>query len=115
MANDVIILRCVLFFYPHTIDLLDIHDGRTVENWEFRTVDLYQTVVHAQSIECRKAVFNGRHAHIAVGQNCSALRVDNTLCQGIDNGLSFQIDSLYLIAGVFGGRIERHREVQSRM
>ena len=56
LADDVKVFGGILFLDTDLHNLLYILDGRTVENGEFRTVDLYQTVVDAQSIKCRESV-----------------------------------------------------------
>ena len=115
MSNDVVIFGNALFFDAHTLNLFHIHDGRTIENGEFGTVNLYETVVDTHSVECRKAMFYGGNAYIAIGKYSAALRVYHPFGQRIDDGLAFQINSLYLIASVFGCGIEGNRKAQSCM
>ena len=60
-------------------------------------------------------MFNSRHTYIAVSKNRSPLCVNNPLCQRINNGLSFNVYPLYLVASVFGCRIECNCQIQSCM
>ena len=115
MPNDVVIFGYALLLDAHTLNLFHIHDGRTIENGEFRAVNLYETVVDTHSVERRKAMLYGGNAYIAIGKYSAALRVYHPFGQRIDDGLTFQINSLYLIACVFGCRIEGYREAQSGM
>ena len=47
VAYDVPVFRCVLFLDTHLVNLFHILNSRTVENREFRTVHLNETVVDA--------------------------------------------------------------------
>ncbi len=47
LADDVPVFGCVLLFYTYFFNFLNIFYGRTVENWEFRTVNLNHTVVNS--------------------------------------------------------------------
>ena len=74
-----------------------------------------QAVVDAERVERGEGVFHGRNAHVALCEDGSALGVGDFLGDGLDDGLSFEVDALDAVAGVFGCRIERHGEVQSRV
>ena len=113
LADDVIVLGSVLLFDAHLTDLLDIFDGRAVEDGELRTIDLNQTVVDAEGIEGRKTMLNGRALGIALSEHCAALGVDDILCDGIDHRLTFEVDTLNLVARILRGWIERDRQVQT--
>ena len=115
LANDEPFFRGGLLFDAHLADFLDIHECRAVENRKFGSIDLNQAVVDAEGVECSEGVFNGRNAHVALCQNGSALGVCDFLGDGLDDGLSFEVDALNAVAGVFGYRIERHGEVQTRV
>ena len=47
LADNIPILRGILLFDTDLMNLLDIFDGRAVEDGELRTIDLNQTVVDA--------------------------------------------------------------------
>ena len=115
VANDIIIFRYTLLFNTYTLYLLHIHDGRAIENGKLRTVNLYKAVIDTHSIEGRKTVFYSRNTHVAIGKHSTSLRVDHSFGQRIDDRLAFQINSLYLIASVFGCGIEGNRKAQSCM
>ena len=115
MPNDVIIFCRILLDKTYFLDFFYIHGGRTVKDGELWSIDLYQTVVYARGIECRHSVFYRRDTDIAFGKNRSALRVNNVLSHGINDGLIFDIDALDFISCILRCRIEGHREVQSRV
>ena len=46
MTDDIVVFRSVLLYHADLLNLLDIGNGRTIENGELRTVHLYQTVVN---------------------------------------------------------------------
>ena len=60
-------------------------------------------------------MFDSRYASIAFAENGTTLRVNHILCNGVDDGFAFQIDTLNLVACILRGRVECHRQVQSRM
>ena len=56
LANDIKVLGSVLFFYTDLVNLVHVLDSRTIQNREFRAVDLHQTVVNAKCIESRETM-----------------------------------------------------------
>ena len=46
MTDNVIILRSILLFYSHTVNLFYIHDSRAIKNREFGTIYLNKTIVN---------------------------------------------------------------------
>ena len=46
MTDDIVVFRSILLHRADLLNLLDIGNGRTVEDRELRTVHLYQTVVN---------------------------------------------------------------------
>ena len=51
LADDVPVLWSILLLDAHFANLIDIHDGRSVEDGELRTIHLYHTVVDTQGVE----------------------------------------------------------------
>ena len=52
MTDDIIVLFCVLLLDAYALNLLYIHGSRAIEDRELRTVNLDETVVDAEGIEC---------------------------------------------------------------
>ena len=113
MADDVEVLRSVLLYDSYFLYLLNIFLGRTVKNLALRTIDLDKAVVYAHSVECCHAVLDGSDAHIALGNDCTALSVNDLLGKGIDCRLSLEVNTLYLKSGVLRCRIECYRQTQT--
>ena len=113
LANDVPVLCCRLLFDAHFLNLLYVHDGRAVEDRELRAVDLNKAVVDTECIECCHTMFDGRHAHIALCQNCATLGINNFLGDGLDDGLSFKVDALDAITSILGCGVEGYGKVET--
>ena len=113
MTDDVVVLRSVLLYYSYFLYLLNIFLGRTVKDRELRAIDLDETVVDAHGVECCHAVLDGSDAHIALGNDCTALGVNDVLGKGIDCRLSFEVNTLYLKSGVLRCRIECYCQTQT--
>ena len=60
-------------------------------------------------------MLDSRYTGVALSQDCAALGVDHILCNGVDDGFAFQVDTLDLIACILWCRVECHRQVQSCM
>ena len=60
-------------------------------------------------------MFNGRYSYVAFPEHSAALSVNYIFRYGINNGHTVQIYALYLVAMIFGCRIECHRKAQSCM
>lgn len=82
----------------HFLDLLNIHVGGTVKNRELWTVDLYEAVVYSESVERRHAMLDGRDSRLAFLEHRATISGDNILGYGLDGGLTFKVDSLYLVS-----------------
>ena len=115
MTNDIIVFRSILFNKTYFLYLLNIHCCRTVKNRKFRAIDLNDTVIYARGIKCSHTVFYGRNADISLCKNRSTLCVDHIFSYGINNRLTFYVNSLYFISGIFGCGIECNSKVQTRM
>ena len=58
-------------------------------------------------------MFDGRHAHIALCQNCATLGINNFLGDGLDDGLSFKVDALDAITSILGCGVEGYGKVET--
>ena len=93
--------------------MFDIQSSRTIKDREFWAVDLYEAVVNAHCIKGRHAVLNSRDTYVSLLQNGATLCIADVFGNCFDSGLSFQVDALDFIAGVFRCGIERHSEIQT--
>ena len=55
----------------------------------------------------------GRHAYISLSQNSAALGVNHLFGDGINDGLTFEVNTLNTIAGVLWCGIECHCKVET--
>ena len=115
LTDDVEVLWSVLLLNAYLLDFFYILDGRTIEDGELRPVHLHDTVVDAQSIECRQCVFHCRDANLALAKHSAALSVNNVLCHSIDDGFAFQVNALNLVTSVLGCGVESNGQVQTCM
>ena len=115
LANDIEVLGSVLVHQAHLLDFLDIHDGTSVQDREFRAIDLYETVIDTHGIERGHTVLYRSYPHALALQDRTTLGIGDVVCDGIDDRLALHVDTLYLVTRILGCRIERHGEVQSRM
>ena len=115
LANDIVILWSILVNDTNLIDFINIHRCRTIEDREFWAINLYKTVINTHCIKGRHTMFYRTNTCLTLSQYCSTLCVNNILSNSINNRLSIKIDSLYLIASIFRGRVECYSKTQSCM
>ena len=106
LLDDIEVLRGILFEDAHALDILHINLGTAIQNGKLGAIHLYQTVVHAQRIECCQSVLDGAATYIALGHHGAAGSIDHVFGNGINDGLALHVNALNLISVVFGGGIE---------
>ena len=97
----------------HFLDLFNIHVCGTVENWELRTIDLYETVVYSESVERRHAMLDGGNSRLAFLKHRATIGGDNILGYGLDGGLTFKVYSLYLVSCILWRWVKSNGKAQS--
>ena len=115
LLDDVEVLGRVLLHNAYALYVFHIENGRTVEYGEFGAVHLYEAVVDAHGVECGHGVLNGAASGFALRHHSAARGVNYILGNGLDDGFAFQVDALYLVAVILGGRIEGDRQVEARV
>ena len=115
LADDIEVLGGVLLLDANLLDLLHILDGRAVEDGKLRAVNVDHTVVDTHRVEGGESVLYGRYTGIAFCQDCTTLGVNHILCYCVDDGLTFEVDTLDLVTRVLWSRIEGYGEIQSCM
>ena len=60
-------------------------------------------------------MLNSRNSGVTLAKYGTTLCITYILCNGVDNGLSFQINTLDLIPRILGCRVKGHREIQTSM
>ena len=58
-------------------------------------------------------MFDGRDAYVAFSYDGTTLCLHHILCDGLDDRLTFEINTLYLITGVLWGWVESHGKTQT--
>ena len=72
-----------------------------------------EAVVDSQGVECCQTVLNGRNTCVTLTQYRSALGVYHVFCYSVDDGLTLQVDALYLVSRVLWCGIESHGKTQT--
>lgn len=94
-----IVAGLFLFEQSHTVDLLDKEAAATIEDGEFRTIDLNEAVVDATGKKGSHGVLNGGDTDIGIigmGNHRATGCIDNIFCQSRYDGLSRQVNTLHL-------------------
>ena len=104
-----------MFDGAYAFYLIDIILGASVQDGELRSVYLYQAVVNTQCIEGGHTMFHGTYFYSVLGEYGAAGGLGHIVCNGINGGLSFQIEALDLVSMIVRGRIESNGQVKSRM
>ena len=115
VAYDVVVFLGRLLFNAYTSDVLDVYLCAAVENGKFRCVDLYEAVVDFRGIQGCHGVFDGADRNVVFAQHGTALGVRHIFGDSIDDGLAFEVGTLYFISVVFGSRQECDFNVEPRM
>ena len=84
---------------------------RTVEDRYLGAVHLNEAVVDAEGKQGGEGVFNGGATRITHSEDGATCGFDDIFGNGLDDGLLRQIETLYLVTVILGGRIEGHHEV----
>ena len=80
--------------------------GRAVENWHFRTVELYQAVVYSGGVKRGHRMLDGADRKVALSDNGSAVGSYYIFSDSIDWSRALDIRAQEFITVVLGSRAE---------
>ncbi len=115
MFNDVVVFVFFLLFDADAVDFFDIEFRAAVEDGQFGSVDLDETVVDAGGVESCHGVFDCADNDIAFTDDCAAVCSDHIVGYSIDDRLAVKIDTLYFISVVFRRRAECRIDLRACM
>ena len=98
MFYDVIVLILILFNNAYASDLVGVRFCAAVQNWELGSIDFYQAVVNAGSVESGHGMFDSADRNIAFSNYSTAVSCDDIVSQSIDHRLIFEVDTLNFVS-----------------
>ena len=104
-----------MLYDTNFLDFIHVDAGRAIQNRKLWSIYLNHTVVYPHCIQGRKTVLNGRNAHVATRQNRATLRVNHVFGNGLNDGLSFQVNPLNFISSIFRSRVKGNCQIQPRV